>query len=400
MRLRAAAPALATVVAQTVELVAQLAAGVLVARLLGAAALGTWSLALGIVGTAALLLQPGTTDVVLQLAARGVAPGALLSTGLRRLPAGVVRVIPAVVVAASVAGADATAAMAVGLATLTLILNAVAALLGALVVADCRSVADLPGLIVSRVFFVVGVAAGAALGSLGLALAAGTVSALLLVAWRWVSGRPRIGALVIDRTVDVQVAGVARRLGAGIAVSALSARADLVVLHRLASPVELGWYAAGARLIAGALAMAQAVALALHPTLVRRRARGDVHAWPLFIAPAAVIVAGLLACAGLSLSPWILTSVFGDGFRAAAPVVDVLLVVGAVQVANTFLARALLVRDRGGALAPAQLGLALLSPALQWSASSSWGALGSARALLIVEILLLGASILALARRR
>jgi cyanophycin synthetase len=167
-----------------------------------------------------------------------------------------------------------------------------------------------------------------------------------------------------DAVMVADLARRGRRLSIGVMAGAVAARADTLVLQRLSTTTEVGLYAAGFRIIAGCLALAQATMLAAHPMLARMIAgRHRRNASRLVCAVMAISLAiALLPLTGVSV---LLTHVFGGSFAASAPILDILWVVLACQILTTFSARALLASGRAGAVAPMQVVLAVCAPILQ-----------------------------------
>jgi O-antigen/teichoic acid export membrane protein len=370
---------------QLIELAAQLLVAIMVARLLGPADFGRFAVATGLAGLAAMVLQPGTTDLVMQLCLEGRENRAVIGAGLVRLAQGSWRALAVLAIGAVVSGvamADMAVVVLVGVA---LLFNGAGAILGAVLLARGQTVRDLGAVLLGKGALVGGALIGGLSGELSGVMLAVSAAAALQCGLR-ANVLRGVGAWP-PRHDAVMVADLARRgrrLSIGVMAGAVAARADTLVLQRLSTTTEVGLYAAGFRIIAGCLALAQATMLAAHPMLARIIAgRHRRNASRLVCAVMAISVAiALLPLTGVSV---LLTHVFGGSFAASAPILDILWVVLACQILTTFSARALLASGRAGAVAPMQVVLAVCAPILQVCAVVADGARGAALATLAFE---------------
>ena len=375
----------ATMAIQIVELAAQLAVAMVVARLLGPAAFGRFAVATGLAGMAAMVLQPGTTDMVMQLVLDGVDANAVVGAAVHRLRRGVMRAMAVMIVGAVVVGVGTDDIAVVGLMGLTLVGNGLAAIMGAVVVARGRTVPDLAVVVVGKAVLLLGAIVGAVLGALWMVMLAFVAAALVTIVGRSVVLRgvqawpPRYDDDVIDL-----LRRRGRRLSFGVMAGAVAARADTMALQRLTVTTQVGLYAAAFRIIAGSLALVQAAMLAMHPQLSQAVARRHTGRLRLMVAAVmtVVMVVALLPLTGVS--GWLAT-IFGASFAQSAPVLDVLWWVLACQILSTFSARALLAAGRAGAMAPWQVFIALLAVPLQVVGVVLGGAMGAATSTLVVE---------------
>ncbi|HKQ58830.1 MAG TPA: flippase [Candidatus Eisenbacteria bacterium] len=103
-------------------------------------------------------------------------------------------------------------------------------------------------------------------------------------------------------------------------------RIDQVMLRQMASPAELGAYAAAVKLVEGWYFLPTAVVASLFPSIVQARQQDDA----LFLARLQKLY-GLMAAAAYAvaipttlLAPWIVRVLYGPGYAAAAPMLAVL----------------------------------------------------------------------------
>jgi O-antigen/teichoic acid export membrane protein len=387
------ASSVATVVVQVLELAAQLAAGIVIARGLGAEDFGRYVVATGLAGLAAVVLSPGTNDVVMQMVSQGADVGSVLHAAMVRIRQGAARAAGVLIVGAVIAGVDARGATVVCVVGLSLVLSGCTAALASVVIARDRSWADALGFAVSRLVLVAVAAIGAAHGSLLLASMGGLLAAAVLLLLRLQLVRSLIvDGVRCDQGIADEMRRSARKIGVGVVAGSIAARADVFALQRLASSVDVGVYGAAYRVIAGVLAIAQALALAAHPQLARAFANRDrATVVRVALVPLSIAIA-LVVAALTSLSSW-LVIVFGDDFAASCRVLNVLFVAGACQVLNTFSNRALTAAGHPGALVWWQLGLAVAAPVLHAFGAFHAGAMGAAWATLSIEALLLLGSV-------
>jgi O-antigen/teichoic acid export membrane protein len=382
-------PAAWTVVVQGLDVAAQTLAGLLLARMLGPDALGTFAFALNLAGLLAIFVLFGAQDVCVQLLTRRASsPQAILTSGGVVLSGGAVFCLTVGLGVALALGLEGQRLAASALALLTLIVNGGSSLLNAAIVAGQRSRSDVGNLIASRTLLVVGATLAALAGSLVGVLFAFLLSAitLLLLRARLVHRslfrlRPRF-----DGDVLRALWRRGRRVGAGSIFGTVSSRSDLLLLELWTSTTVVGLYGAGYRVLHGVLAAAMAVSLALFPGLTRALDGDDpggaakrFFLFPALVGPALVVLA---LAGGAELIVWL----YGDAFAVARDIFKVLLLAGSVQVLHVFGSRWLIAVGLERVLAPSQALAAAVNLSLNVLWIPSLGALGAARATLAAEL--------------
>jgi O-antigen/teichoic acid export membrane protein len=390
-------PSAWTVVVQGLDVGAQMVAGLLLARMLGPDALGTFAFALNLAGLLAIFVLFGAQDVCVQLLTRrATSPQAVLTSGSVVLIGGAVFCLTVGLGVAIALGLEGERLAACALALLTLIVNGGSSLLNAAIVAGRRSRGDVLNLLASRTLLVAGAVVAALAGSLVGVIVAFLLSAitLLLLRARLVhrslfSLRPRFDVEVLRALWQR-----GRRVGAGSVFGTISSRSDLLLLELWTSTTVVGLYGAGYRVLHGILAAAMAVSLALFPGLTRALDAGDRTAaakrfffFPALVGPTLVLLA---LAGGAELIVWL----YGDSFAAGRDVFQVLLLAGSVQVFHVFGSRWLIAVGFERVLAPSQALAAATNLSLNLLWIPSFGALGAARATLAAELVQAAAFVL------
>ena len=387
-------PAAWTVAVQGVDMAAQLAAGIAVARLLGPEAMGAFTFAFAVAAILAIFVLFGTGEVAIQLYGKPAEhrPQAVLGATLLVVGGGaVVCILGGGAVIAAMDLAPLTR-LAVALALATLLLNGLAVALNLAVLAFDASRRDLVDVAWTRALLLVGVAAGAWTGSLVVVLVAYIGGAALLTAARWWHVHTRLfpARPELDRPTTDELWRRGRHVGVGSIFGVISSRSDMLLLEHLTSTAEVGLYGAAYRLINGVQAGSTAVATALYPGYARAVEAGAVNRTRrLFVAFPVACAAGLVVVA-LTLAEPIVVFVFGEAYRAAGPLFEVLLAAAAVQTLITFAAKALIARHQERHLPPAQALSAATNLGLNLVFIASLGGLGAAWATLAAEVVLVG----------
>jgi O-antigen/teichoic acid export membrane protein len=383
---------LATVLIQGADMGAQLAATVIIGRVLGPEALGSMTIAFVIAGLVAVVLLFGTTEVAIQLYGDRERPAeGILGAHLALLGGGSIATLLLGAVFAFGFQVSGSTVPIVVFALATLVLNGVASVFNAPLLAKHRTAHDLPGLLVLRALLVVLVWWGASAGSIELAVLPFPLCALALAAWRrrlvrrWVTSRP----LFVDRGAAAMLWRRGARVGLGGVFGNVSNRIDAVLLQVLAGERVVGLYGAMYRIVNGVTAGMSAVALALYPALldgVRRRSLN--RAARLFIAAPLVAGAGILIatlCGADVVAVWL----YGESFAEARPILRALLFAAAAQSVLPFVAKALIALGLERALPRGQLVAAALNVALNVLLIPGYGALGAAWATVAADGFLL-----------
>lgn len=382
----------ATLLVQVVDMVAQFAVGVLVARGLGPEAMGAFTFTYSVTAVLAITLLFGTAEISIPLYAQGDDPAPLLAASLRRLLRGArwCLALALSITALSAPSRDALVALALGVSAL--LVNGVASTFNAAILGLGLSARDLRGALLSRGLLLGGAALGVVHESLPLVMSSAVVSALALAAWR--------GALLQreQRLVSRAVTGL--RGGAGALDAALhrrssavgwagvfgmiSARIDMMLLERLTTSQVVGEYGAAYRVINGVGAACNAVVVALYPRLASTRERDRAVTRRLFVALPALGVVTLLVAARYATE--VITFIYGPRFSAVGATFRVLLIAAAVQVVLAFLSRLVVAAGREGVMPWAQGLAAVVNVSLNAALIGRHQGLGAAVATLVAEV--------------
>jgi O-antigen/teichoic acid export membrane protein len=342
-----------TVVVQLVDMAAQVLVGIFVARYLGPEMLGHLTVALTVAGLLSIFVLFGAGDVCLQWHAKGEVPGKhILGVTLLMWMFGSAAVLLVGMLLGLALGLYGAALGVLFLALFALAGNGLASVFNHPIVAANRSAEDLPGVLFSRAVMLFGVVAASFWGSLE-----GVVGALALGALLLAQGRARLVRKKFFRP-EVGWDGVlfsrlwrrGRKIGFGSIFGTISARADVLMLQTMTSPVQVGFYGAAYRVINGITALSNALAVALFPDLARARAAGKRGHFFLAVA----LGLGFCALAFIPLGPLFLTAVFGEAFAPAATTFQILLVAAALQTLLIFYSKGVVAGGRERDLPPAQ----------------------------------------------
>lgn len=103
-------------------------------------------------------------------------------------------------------------------------------------------------------------------------------------------------------------------------------RIDMVMLRQMASPAELGAYAAAVKLVEGWYFLPTAVVASLFPSIVEARQRDTelFHRRLQRLYGVMAIAAYAVAIPACIFAPWVVRLLYGDGYQASAPMLAVL----------------------------------------------------------------------------
>jgi len=376
---------------QAVEVLTHVAAGIIVARALGAEALGDLSYVMAVASALSVLLLFGTSDVAVSLYARGAARAQAIFTATTRVwvrGAGVCGVLATLFCVAI--DLDPSRSALVGLAVASLIVNGAASLLFLPILAFESARHDFPSVVATRLLLFVGLVLAAHHGGVQHVLCAYVVAAIALTCLRAIHVHRRLFRLrlVRDPEVERMLWHRGRKVGVGTVFGSITARADMLLLGGLVGPAATGLYAASYRFVNGLDAVTVAVATGLYPRLVRNLTRpsGMTH----FAAFVGVGFCG--SAAVLCLVPFaesMVTLVYGPEFAAAGELLSVLLIAGAAQISVAFIHKWWIANVREGLVPRAQGLSAAVNVTLNILWIPSFGALGAAWATVAAQLSLL-----------
>lgn len=379
-------PALATVAVQGVDMVSQVAAGVLVARLLGPAAMGDFTFALAVAGVLAIVVLWGASEVSVSLYAGGKhEPAEILEASFRALGRGcTVTVLLTVLLLAVMRPAQSTV-VAVALSVTTLLVNGVASTFNYAILGRRASARDLPVVVVARALQLGVVLAGVLAGSLPLAMAGLLLGAVALSAGRALVVQRHLFPLRRHRSDAVRAvfSERGRWIGLSSVFGVVSARIDMFLLQRLTPGAELGLYGGCYRVINGVTTGASATAQALFPGMTsgqpELRARAQRNA--------RLVSFGLSAIPALALpfAAAIAVAIYGEGWREAGPIFGWLLAANVLQVQTAFRSRRLVADGREKLLPFGQGFAAVVNVGLNLTLIPLLGARGAAIATFAAE---------------
>ncbi|MEI7706359.1 MAG: oligosaccharide flippase family protein [Deltaproteobacteria bacterium] len=385
-------PAAATVMVQAIDMASQIAAGVLVARALGPVAMGHYTFALAVAGILAIVLLFGASEVSVTLyAGRKHDPGAILEGSFVALARGTALTVAIGLAIGLLLRLDAEGAAALALALIALIVNGASATFNYAILGRGASSRDLPVIAFSRLVMLAGVAWGAWRGDLLLAMGGQVAGAATLASGRALLVHRKLFPLRLRRDDEVraQISRRGRWLILSSVFGTISARADMILLESMSTPVQLGLYGGSYRVINGIATGASAFAMALFPGLVSADPAARNRARKL----------GILASIALSTGPLLLvpfagafiTLLYGKGWSDAGPTFAWLLGASVLQVQTAFLSRRIVAAGREkvmpfgqGLAATANIGVNLLL-------IPSMGARGAAIATFVAEVCVLSA---------
>ena len=398
----AARASVATLLVQVVDMAAQFAVGVFVARGLGPEAMGAFTFTYSVTAVLAITLLFGTAEISIPLYAQGEAPAPLLAASLRRLARGTRWCLGLALVITVLAQPSHDALLALGLGLTALLVNGVASTFNAAILGLGLSGKDLRGALLSRALLLGGAALGVVHGSLPLVMASTVVSALALAAWRGFllqRDRQLVGqALAALRAGTAGLDATLSRRSAAVGWSGvfgmISARIDMMLLERMTSPQVVGEYGAAYRVINGVGAACNAVVVALYPRLASSRERERRITRKLFVVLPTLGVAVLLVSARFSTE--LITLIYGPRFAAVGATFRVLLIAAAVQVVLAFLSRMVVAAGREGVMPWAQGVAAVVNVTLNAALIGQHQGFGAAIATLVAESTALTVYLLAL----
>lgn len=219
--------------------------------------------------------------------------------------------------------------------------------------------------------------------------------AITALTWTLVAPRPRM-----DLRVWKQLLHAGLTIGGAAIVSTLVNRVDFVMLERLSSLQELGYYGAAYRLPQilerlPILAMATLFPLMARLALEDRAQLKVLYRWA---TKRAAIVVIPLAAAGLALAPWILRTWQGDAYMAAVPALRWLLLSTICVFIAVVAGNVLIVLKQARVVLFVWLGAAPVNIFLNWLWVPEHGAEGAATATFVTFLGVLIASLIAVER--
>ncbi len=177
-------------------------------------------------------------------------------------------------------------------------------------------------------------------------------------------------------------------------------RSDIVLLHRLASPGDVGQYAAAYRLFDGILLLATPVALLFFRRL--RLTRNDADRGRRLYGRMLLAAGGAglgLALTGACMGPWLAGLLYGDAYRAVAgPLIGWLFAAFVFVLPNYVLTQAAIALDREHCYAVAATLAAITNVAFNLVLIPLQGVWGAALAMIVTEVVLGGVLYIGLRR--
>ena len=203
-----------------------------------------------------------------------------------------------------------------------------------------------------------------------------------------------------ERTFDPSMAGrlsaLATPMTVGTMANAVCSRIQPLVLAVAAGATSVATFGAAATLVGPIRLLSMAFAGVLRPRVALRWHTGDVASLRSLILSCCGVVAagtglGLGLLAATTLAPWIVQSVFGAAFTAAAAALPWALAYAGTEAAGTTLVILLQTGRRDGArlVTNRRIAAMIASLLLIWPASARWGAAGAFAATAAVELLFL-----------
>ncbi|MCB9539165.1 MAG: oligosaccharide flippase family protein [Myxococcales bacterium] len=386
-------PAGWTLVVQGIELVASIAATILVGRVLGTEAMGSFAFALNLAGLLAIFLLFGTGEIAIQMYqdAENTSPRAVYGASLIVVACGSLACLAVGTAVVFGMGLSFESGLATYIALVTLLVNGLAATLNNAILAFDAAGKDVGNIVVSRAVLLAGVVAAGLAGSLIGVLCAYVAAAIVLSALRArLVGRHLFPVRpVFDGEVTRALWHRGRQIGVGSIFGTISNRSDMLLLEGMTDTTQVGLYGASYRIINGVQAGAVAVSTALYPGLLRAIQAGKMtRTRRLYLAFPLAVAAFLIAIA-FTVSDPLVTLLLGDDFAPARPVFKLLLLASACQTVLMFLAKYLIARGKEGVMPTAQAVSAATNLTLNVIFIPSILALGAAWATLAAEVVLL-----------
>ncbi len=346
-----------TLVVSIIEIVVAIAASVLVARYLGVEGMGHFTLAFTIAGILAIALLFGTHDVAIRMyTTKDSEPTKVLGAALWILFVGDGLCILLAVVICIILALSWFQIFIVMLATLVMLINGLGSVFSQAVVAYDMSRFDVPAIVVARALQLAGTVFALEYGDLVHVMLVYILSAGILAVFRARIVHKKCFAIKpnFDPSVRKAMWSSGWKIGLGTVFGTISARSDVLILEGMASTEVVGIYGAAYRVVNGALTGVAAVASALFPRVAKAlQANQRTLEVKIFVILPVIIAGGCFAGAVFVAKP-IIDILYGEKFEAAVVVLQVLMIVVALDSINAFVNRYMVAAGREHHLPRAQ----------------------------------------------
>lgn len=378
-------PAVFTILVQVLNVSAQLAVDVLLARGFGPEIVGEIIFAFSIAGLLSIFLLFGTGEIAIQMyASEEETPQSVFTGASMMLGIGATVCLALTTAILAVMQLPMRATVLVYTVVVVLILNGVASVFNHALVAFDASKHDLKVTLSTRLLLVAGIAAAVVTDSLLLAMSAYIAStAALAIGRAWLVHRHCFKLRIEhERRVFTQLWRRGRSIGFGAIFGTISNRADMLVIRSWVGAVDTGLYGAAYRIVTGVQMGSTSVSFALFPYLGRE---GKRHIERLYIA-LPILGAGALVIAAFTVAEPLMPLIFGEAFATAGVYLKYLLLAAALQTLAAFLSRWMISREMERYLPKAQAASAIVNIGLLVLLVPTLGGFGAVLATLGCEV--------------
>lgn len=379
-------PAVFTILVQVLNVSAQLAVDILLARGFGPEIVGELIFAFSIAGLLGIFLLFGTGEIAIQMYARKKeTPQAVFTGASMMLVIGATVCLTLTTIILGIMELPTRASVLVYTVVAVLILNGAASVCNHALVAFDASKHDLKVTSSTRTLLVVGIAAAVITESLVMAMSAYIFSATTSAIGRaWLVHRHCFTLRIeYDPSVLGQLWRRGRSIGFGAIFGTISNRADMLVIRSWVGAIDTGLYGAAYRIVTGVQMGATSVSFALFPYLGQQERKPHIER--LFIA-LPVLGAAALILTALTLAEPLMPLIFGEAFAPAGVYLKYLLLAAALQTLAVFLSRWMISREMERYLPRAQAASAVVNIGLLVSLVPTLGGFGAVLATLGCEV--------------
>jgi O-antigen/teichoic acid export membrane protein len=197
-----------------------------------------------------------------------------------------------------------------------------------------------------------------------------------------------------SRSEATALARQALPLAATSAITLLYLRADLLIVAALRSSTDAGLFQSAFRLLEATFVLSGGIAAGTFPFLAARSGREGFDGLTRLVLGLELAVGAPLGSAFVLLSDRIVTLVYGESFRGAAPALSFLGVALVAIFLNAGTTHLLVASGRTGRLVLSMMVRLVVGIAVDFILVPSWGATGAALAVAVAEWSLLAATLL------